>query len=77
MRQLKPSKFVSAKKTTDHTHLPGNDYVCMYMFENKCAIYYHSTILVQIHTICAITRNVFRLCTIKSGHDHRPYCFLI
>ena len=52
MRQLKPSKFVSAKKTTDHTHLPGNDYMYVHMFENKCAIYYstNSHDLLQLET---------------------------
>ena len=52
MRQLKPSKFVSAKKTTDHTHLPGNDYMLyVHMFENKYAIYStNSHDLLQLET---------------------------
>lgn len=51
MRQLKPSKFVSAKKTTDHTHLPGNDYMYVHMFENKYAIYStNSHDLLQLET---------------------------
>ena len=55
MRQLKPSKFVSAKKPQiTHTHLPGNDYMLyVHMFENnKCAIYYstNSHDLLQLET---------------------------
>ena len=51
MRQLKPSKFVSAKKP-QITHLPGNDYMLyVHMFENKCAIYStNSHDLLQLET---------------------------
>lgn len=50
MRQLKPSKFVSAKKP-QITHLPGNDYMYVHMFENKCATYStNSHDLLQLET---------------------------
>ena len=50
---IKAQQICKCKKTTDHTHLPGNDYMLyVHMFENKCAIYYstNSHDLLQLET---------------------------
>ena len=48
---IKAQQICKCKKTTDHTHLPGNDYMYVHMFENKYAIYStNSHDLLQLET---------------------------